>query len=50
MRLEYKETKYCVTVIGRFKNGLVIEGAGKTKQEAENSLWGQYNLILKQKL
>jgi hypothetical protein len=50
MKLEYKETKYCVIVVGRFANGLVIEGAGKTKQEAENSLWGQYNLILKQKL
>ncbi len=50
MKLEYKETKYCVTVVGRFENGLVIEGAGKTKQEAENYLWGQYSLILKQKL
>lgn len=47
MKLEYKQTAYCITVVGRFGNGLVIEGAGKTEEEARNSLWGQYNRLLK---
>jgi len=43
--MTFEERSRCWIATKHFANNITISGAGKTKQEAENYLWAQYNRI-----